>query len=112
MLHSSAKAPSASFRLLYDFNGTGSRPSASLISVNGTLYGTTAYGGTGGSCGSNGCGTVFSLTTSGKERVLYTFSFRDGESPSAGLIDVNGTLYGTTIQGGEYGDGTVFALIP
>jgi uncharacterized repeat protein (TIGR03803 family) len=42
----------------------GSLPEAALISVNGTLYGTTEYGGT-GKCsrdGYSGCGTVFAIT--------------------------------------------------
>ncbi|MGB8965119.1 MAG: hypothetical protein WCB99_05720 [Candidatus Cybelea sp.] len=36
----------------------------------------------------------------------------DGAQPFAGLVDVKGTLYGTTAQGGTYGYGTVFALTP
>jgi hypothetical protein len=38
----------------------GSGPGGTLIKVDGTLYGTTAYGGT-GSCNLNygGCGTVY-----------------------------------------------------
>jgi uncharacterized repeat protein (TIGR03803 family) len=36
----------------------------------------------------------------------------DGSNPSAGLIDVSGTLYGTTEYSGAHGDGTVFALTP
>src|SRR5579864_2785646 len=49
--------------------GDGSVPSASLLNVNGTLYGTTTAGGSGiGSlCGSGGCGTVYRLTTDGQE---------------------------------------------
>jgi uncharacterized repeat protein (TIGR03803 family) len=31
-------------------------------------------------------------------------------TPDANLIDVKGTLYGTTFAGGAYGDGTVFAI--
>ncbi len=34
----------------------------------------------------------------------------DGLAPLAGLIDVNGILYGTTQGGGQYGGGTVFAI--
>jgi uncharacterized repeat protein (TIGR03803 family) len=30
--------------------------------------------------------------------------------PAAGLIDVNGTLYGTTVYGGGVGLGTVFRV--
>jgi uncharacterized repeat protein (TIGR03803 family) len=34
----------------------------------------------------------------------------DGEYPDAGMIAVNGTLYGTTYVGGAHGYGTVFAI--
>ncbi|HEX3458273.1 MAG TPA: choice-of-anchor tandem repeat GloVer-containing protein, partial [Candidatus Baltobacteraceae bacterium] len=65
-----------------------------------------------------GCGTVFSVTTTGSEKVLHSFAEgSDGQGPSAPLIDVNGTLYGTTYYGGgnsrcNLGCGTVFALSP
>jgi uncharacterized repeat protein (TIGR03803 family) len=97
--------------VLHSF-GTGSEdgdyPVAGLFNVNGTLYGTTLEGGA--SC----CGTVFAVTTSGKETVLHSFpsGSGDGENPYAGLINVNGTLYGTTDAGGANGDGTVFSLTP
>jgi len=91
----------------------GSDPEAALINVNGTLYGTTNYGG-GAGCGRIGCGTVFSVTTTGKEKVLYIFGSRsaDGANPYAALINVNGTLYGTTTGGGANGAGTVFSISP
>jgi uncharacterized repeat protein (TIGR03803 family) len=45
--------------------------------------------------------------------VLHTFSFTDGACPYAPLIrDASGTLYGTTLQGGAFGYGTVFRLDP
>ena len=70
-------------------------PRASLIDVNGTFYGTTQNGG-------YGWGTVFSITPSGTETVLYSFGAApDGETPLASLIDVDGTLYGTTSEGGS-----------
>ena len=47
--------------------GDGEYPYAGLINVNGTLYGTTYFG------GANDDGTVFSITTSGKETVLHSF---------------------------------------
>ena len=91
----------------------GSNPEASLIDVNGTLYGTTFYGGKYSCSGSHLCGTVFSLTMSGKETALHSFGGSgDGVNPNAGLIDLNGTLYGTTTSGGAYGAGTVFAFTP
>jgi uncharacterized repeat protein (TIGR03803 family) len=92
-------------------NGTdGSAPIAPLADVRGTLYGTTESGGT-YPCGHTGCGTVFSITTGGVEKALYSFgNGTDGAIPFAGLIDVNGTLYGTTQEGGTYGYGTVFSI--
>ena len=80
-----------------------------MINANGILYGTTAYG------GAHGFGTVFSITTSGKYKILYSFGSSgspccDGQNPWAGLIDVNGTLYGTTAGGGTLGVGTVFSV--
>lgn len=96
--------------VLHSFgNGTdGVYPSANLIEVGGKLYGTTAEGG-----GGTGIrGTVFSITTSGTEKVLRTFNGRRGSLPLAGLIDVDGTLYGTTAEGGAHGDGVVFRMTP
>jgi len=101
-------------RLLYSFKGgrDGRFPQASLIDVNGTFYGTTSQGG-GLGCPDTGigCGTVFSLTAQGAERVLHRFDGgADGSYPHAGVVDVNGTLYGTTSAGGAYGGGTVFSV--
>jgi uncharacterized repeat protein (TIGR03803 family) len=94
-------------------------PYAGLIEVGGTLYGTTFGGGT-GSCielGSRGCGTVFSIElATGVETIVYSFrGGNDGAGPYAGLIDVNGVLYGTTSMGGgtgchATGCGTVFKI--
>jgi len=107
-------------KVLHTFTGPpdGAEPVAPLLNVNGTLYGTTVYGGTG--CHSGGCGTVFSISTTGKEKVLYSFQGgSDGALPLSGLIDVNGTFYGTTLRGGgnhlgcqpSYaGCGTVFSI--
>jgi uncharacterized repeat protein (TIGR03803 family) len=95
--------------LLYRFkggSGDGANPAAGLINVNGTLYGMTYYG------GANDDGAVFSITTSGTERVLHSFGSGDGALPTAGLINVEGTLYGTTDGGGAKGDGTVFTITP
>jgi len=102
-------------KVLYIFGGgsDGENPYASLIDVNGTLYGTTYNGGS-GKCGSFGCGTVFDITTSGQEAVLYAFQGgADGARPLAALIEVNGALYGTTTSGGEYcyhSCGTVYRI--
>jgi uncharacterized repeat protein (TIGR03803 family) len=101
-------------KVLHNFGrgSDGQTPEASLIDVNGTLYGTTTFG------GAFGKGTVFSISPySVEEKVLHNFgSGSDGAFPVGGLVDVNGTLYGTTAGGGAYagcfwgGCGTVFAL--
>jgi uncharacterized repeat protein (TIGR03803 family) len=106
--------------VIYSFKGgpaDGAAPSGALLNVNGTLYGTTASGGSGSSCGDSGCGTVFSVTTSGKETVRHNFKGgkRDGQSPNGGLVNVQGTLYGTTNGGGAnctggVACGTVFSI--
>ncbi|HEY6325053.1 MAG TPA: choice-of-anchor tandem repeat GloVer-containing protein [Candidatus Cybelea sp.] len=96
-------------QVVYSFKGgttDGSYPSAALIVVHGTLYGTTESG------GASSKGTVFALTTSGSEHVLYSFKgSRDGTYPMCSLLNVNGTLYGTASDyfNGE-GWGTVFSV--
>lgn len=100
-------------RVIYSFRGgmDGSEPEAGLIDAGGTLYGTTYYGCL--SYSSPGCGTVFSVSTTGDETLLHHFAGKsDGADPSAALVNVKGTLYGTTSEGGSGGGGTVFALTP
>lgn len=86
-----------------------------VMDAQGSLYGTTYYGGSGKG---PGYGTVFKVT-SGTETVLYSFAGgRDGAIPGGGLIfDGSGNLYGTTTEGGGHGCGgtgcgTVFKLTP
>ena len=73
---------------------------------NGALYGTTEVGGQGDA------GAVFTSTTAGKERVLYSFGINnpDGVFPVAGLVVLNGIFYGTAISGGQNGFGAVFKV--
>jgi hypothetical protein len=87
----------------------------------GVVYGTTYYGGTSHACDPNpGCGTVFKLTppaTPGgvwTETVLHSFTrYEDGAYPAAGvIIGPQGSLYGTTSEGGTFNAGTAFTLIP
>src|ERR1022692_4823686 len=71
----------------------GSTPFAGLVqAANGDLYGTTFYGGSGG--------TVFKITPGGTLTTLYNFCSQtnctDGDQPFAGLVQAaNGDLYGT-----------------
>ncbi|MGA8575767.1 MAG: choice-of-anchor tandem repeat GloVer-containing protein [Candidatus Cybelea sp.] len=106
------------YKVLYNFNGgtDGWEPDSDLVDVNGILYGTTLYGGGEGcSYGAGGCGTVYSIGTSGAEKVVYSFrGGSDGAIPGAGLHNLNGTLYGVTSFGGgtqcTHGCGTVYSL--
>ncbi len=88
----------------------GSRPRAGLaLDAKGNLYGTTYYG------GANGQGVIFKLTPGGTETVLYSFCAQagcaDGSNPQAGVVvDANGNVYGTTVNGGANGKGTVFEV--
>ncbi len=85
--------------------GDGQIPMAGLAYLDGTFYGTTAYG------GANGYGTVFAMSPAGAEHVLYSFTGgADGSRPSARLTILKGALFGTTEFGGTSGEGTVFEL--
>jgi uncharacterized repeat protein (TIGR03803 family) len=98
----------------------GFAPVAGLIRVKDTLYGTTLGGGNAG-CNGYGCGTVFSVDrNTGAEKVLYSFCRQkdcaDGLWPAAGLVAVDGMLYGTAVNGGvggchqNLGCGTAFSI--
>jgi uncharacterized repeat protein (TIGR03803 family) len=87
----------------------GAGPDSSLVDVKGTLYGTTTGG---GSLGSFGAGTVYSITATGTEQVIYAFGYEgsNGDYPEAALINVGGTMYGTTSQAGTGDNGTAFSI--
>lgn len=98
-------------KILYAFKGgaDGEYPGAPPIAMKGVLYGTTTEGGR-PSCGNTGCGTVFSMNTSGQKKNLYSFvGGNDGVMPGE-LLAANGTLYGTTVSGGGANHGTVFSI--
>jgi uncharacterized repeat protein (TIGR03803 family) len=107
-------------KVIHSFNENGTDgwgPYAGLIYTKGALYGTTSYGGS--NCvNSGGCGTVFSINLKkGTETVVYSFCSQqncaDGSIPEAGLLNVDGALYGTTESGGTLDSfGTVFSIDP
>ena len=88
----------------------GGEPYGGLVqAADSTLYGTTYQD------GANGTGTVFELTTGGTETVLYSFCSQtncaDGDDPFAPLVQATDkNFYGTTLDGGTKGYGTVFAI--
>jgi uncharacterized repeat protein (TIGR03803 family) len=102
-------------KVLYAFNNNGKDgfyPYAAVIAAAGNLYGTTFAG------GAHNGGTVFELTPKAgggwTEKVLHSFGGgKDGTSPRPALIiDAADNLYGTTVDGGADGSGTVFELTP
>jgi uncharacterized repeat protein (TIGR03803 family) len=115
-----AQGAAEKFHSLYEFQDgvDGVRPYAGMIfDKAGNLYGTASSGSPAGvKCDVKyGCGSVFMVTPSGKERVLHAFKgySRDGSVPFGGLItDSAGNLYGTTGEGGAYDWGTVFEMTP
>jgi uncharacterized repeat protein (TIGR03803 family) len=104
--------PSGTETVLHTFPKAGSdgqTPYAGLIQgSDGNLYGTTYFG------GSHGFGTVFKVTPSGTETVLYSFAGgSDAANPYAGVTQgSDGNFYGTTYNGGSHGLGTVFKITP
>ncbi len=105
--------------VLYSFQGgvDGGVPVAGLLEgKEGMFYGTTTQGGTGSGCqvSSNGCGTVYSVTSKGVENVLYGFrGGTDGVAPYGTLIADRGALLGTAQYGGGADDkGVVFKVVP
>ncbi len=83
------------------------------VGKNGQLYGTTQWGGISRN------GIVFELdppVTAGGDwtySILHRFTshIADGAEPTAGLVIAqDGTLYGTTIKGGAWGNGVVYKL--
>ena len=98
---------------MFKIGNDGIYPAAALLDVNGILYGTTESGGI-ETCEFYGCGTVFALNpATGAENLVHLFQAgSDGSEPIASLINVSGTLVGTTPSGGMNNDGTVFTYTP
>jgi uncharacterized repeat protein (TIGR03803 family) len=110
VLVSAVTIQAQTYKVLYNFTGgaDGGYPFANLIQDSkGNLYSTTY------SAGTSGYGTVFKLTKTGKETVLYSFTGgSDGGYPYSGLVrGPTGILYGTTSYSSSY-DGTVYSLAP
>lgn len=113
--------PAGAVTTLHSFAfSDGEAPVAPLIlGTDGSFYGTTTRGGLSSSC-SQGCGTVFKITTSGQFTSLHSFDYAGGQDPVAPLVQPsNGGLYGTTFSGGATnshgctgGCGTIFRIAP
>jgi uncharacterized repeat protein (TIGR03803 family) len=88
------------------FTNDGGRPLGTLIQASdGSFYGMTQFGGTGG------YGTAFKMTTNGIFTTLHPFANTDGAYPFGGVVEgTDGNFYGTTTQGGASSLGTVFRM--
>ncbi|MGC2111633.1 MAG: choice-of-anchor tandem repeat GloVer-containing protein [Candidatus Korobacteraceae bacterium] len=107
------------YNVIYSFSGCadGNTPTGTLaLDRAGNLYGTAGVGGTG--CGNDGSGVVFRLKKAGSgwvETPLHAFTGADGAVPEdfGGLtIGPDGSLYGTTRDGGAGDAGVVFRVRP
>jgi uncharacterized repeat protein (TIGR03803 family) len=104
--------PAGSETVLYNFTcgDNGQAPDDTLaMDKKGNLYGATIAG------GSIGCGVIFKVTPSGREKTVHDFAGppSDGCAAQGTLIfDGAANLYGTTSGGGKNGYGTVFELSP
>ena len=112
--------------VLYSFTGgsDGAYPyNGVVVGSDGIVYGST-YSAGGGGCGGYGCGNVFNLKPPATfcrsvscpwtETSLHGFvGGTDGSGPTQGtnlIFDQMGNIYGTTVSGGAYGQGTVYKL--
>jgi uncharacterized repeat protein (TIGR03803 family) len=105
------------FSVLHEFdalgpNADGAQPVTLTLGTDANLYGVAAWGGTGNA------GTVFRISPAGDFTVLYAFAEMspgvnvnaDGGLPASILQAADGTLYGSTTEGGPNGTGTVFRM--
>jgi uncharacterized repeat protein (TIGR03803 family) len=100
------------YQLAHEFDGTGDgeAPSASLyLASDGTLYGTTGAG------GAHDQGTLFSIAVDDSLALLHVFGdvAGDGRDARTSLSQLpDGTLVGSTLNGGTAGFGTTFWYAP
>ena len=92
----------------FDASTTGANPVDGLVEASDGLYGMAPSG------GANGMGTLFRFDPAdGSLAAVHAFSYADGAKPAGGLQQfADGMLYGTTVEGGGDGFGTVFRFSP
>jgi uncharacterized repeat protein (TIGR03803 family) len=101
--------PTGRLTTLVNFDGqNGAVPTGLSIDRSGNLFGITAGG------GEFGLGTVFKIDPTGVFTTIVSFNGRNGNGPQGGglVIDPSGNLFGTTLAGGAFDNGTVFRIDP
>jgi len=101
--------PTGTLTTLHSFawSSDGEYPYAALLQASdGNFYGTTFEG------GAHLLGTVFKITPNGDLTTLHNFAGEpsDGSLPTAALVQLGASLYGTTTIGGNTSYGIVFRL--
>jgi len=100
------------FVSLHSFSsGSGGAFSAAGLTISGNIMNGANYG-------NLGSGTIFAIDTDGNNFTNnYAFTSRspngtnsDGANPHSSLLLFGNTLYGTTVNGGSSGNGTVFSI--
>ncbi len=100
------------FQTLAEFERAGTIPAGNLVAhPDGNYYGTTVVG------GRDDYGTIYRMDPSGAVTTLISFTGESGAAkgayPSGGLtLAADGSLYGTTTNGGTGDLGTVFKVTP
>ena len=112
-----ASPDAVKFETLFSFDGAnGANPTQSFVQgLDGNLYGAALAGGAVNGCGTS-CGVLFKIRLVGAETTLYDFCSQpnctDGSSPNQLALGTDGSLYGTTLDHGAYGTGTIFKAMP
>jgi uncharacterized repeat protein (TIGR03803 family) len=102
--------------VLHTFNpqAGGISPTGVTRDRDGTLYGTTTYGGSPVQSNETGYGILYKLEKNGDFTILHNFTgLTDGEFPSAPPLLIGNDLYGTASGGGttlNSGYGVIFKL--
>lgn len=101
------------YGFIYSFTSIlNGRPYGDLIEINGILYGMAAGQGS----GNINSGFIFSCDTLGNLSRIHSFSgpnaippSTDGYTPNGSLINVDGSLFGMTLLGGDFDKGIIFS---